>query len=107
MLDGVINSCYNCGMIKHREINILRAVQGIKTDAELARRLNLTPANFQSLLSKKSGLSQSDLIRIAEACGVRYVSAFVDENGATIAGGICDPSEIRPATTDENTTPNA
>lgn len=81
-------------MIKHREINILRAAQGIKTDAELARRLNLTPANFQSLLTKKSGLAQTDLIRIAEACGVRYVSAFIDENGNTIAGGICDPAEL-------------
>ena len=81
-------------MIKHREINILRAVQDIKTDAELARRLNLTPANFQSLLSKKSGLTQADLIRIAAACGVRYVSAFIDENGNTIAGGICNPSEL-------------
>lgn len=72
----------------------MRAVQGIKTDAELARRLNLTPANFQSLLTKKSGLAQTDLIRIAEACGVRYVSAFIDENGNTIAGGICDPAEL-------------
>lgn len=72
----------------------MRAVQGIKTDAELARRLNLTPANFQSLLSKKSGLAQADLIKIAAACGVRYVSAFIDENGNTIAGGVCDPSEL-------------
>ena len=81
-------------MIKHKEINIIRALKDIKSDAELARRLNLTPANFQSLLNKKTGLSQADLIRIADALGVRYVSAFIDENGQTLAGGVCDVSEL-------------
>ena len=81
-------------MIKHKEINIIRALKDIKSDAELARRLNLTPANFQSLLNKKTGLTQADLIRIADALGVRYVSAFIDENGQTLAGGVCDVSEL-------------
>ena len=81
-------------MIKHKEINIIRALKDIKSDAELARRLNLTPANFQSLLNKKTGLTQADLIRIVDALGVRYVSAFIDENGQTLAGGVCDVSEL-------------
>ena len=81
-------------MIKHKEINIIRELKDIKSDAELARRLNLTPANFQSLLNKKTGLTQADLIRIADALGVRYVSAFIDENGQTLAGGVCDVSEL-------------
>lgn len=81
-------------MIRQREINILKAVKDIKSDAELARRLNMTPANFQALTSKKTGLTQADLIRIADACGVIYVSAFVDSKGKTIAGGVCSIAEL-------------
>lgn len=81
-------------MIKQKEINILKAVTEIKSDAELARRLNMTPANFQALTQKKTGLTQADLIRIADACGVIYVSAFVDKKGHTIAGGACSGSDL-------------
>lgn len=81
-------------MIKQKEINILKAVTEIKSDADLARRLNMTPANFQALTQKKTGLTQADLIRIADACGVVYVSAFVDKKGHTIAGGACSVSDL-------------
>ena len=81
-------------MIKEKEINILKAVTDIKSDAELARRLKMTPANFQALMQKKTGLTQADLIRIADACGVVYVSEFVDKNGKPIAGGVCSVSEL-------------
>ena len=81
-------------MIKQKEINILKAVTEIKSDADLARRLKMTPANFQALMQKKTGLTQADLIRIADACGVVYVSAFVDKKGKTLTGGACDISEL-------------
>jgi exonuclease I len=81
-------------MIKQREINILKAMSDIRTDTELAKRLNMTPANFQALMQKKTGLTQADLIRIADACGVVYVSAFMDKKGKTLVGGVCSIAEI-------------
>ena len=92
-------------MIKQKDINIVKAIKDIKSDAELARRMNLTPANFQSLISKKTGLTQADLIRIADALGVQYVSAFIDDNGKTIAGGVCNTVELEQIQTGQRGVP--
>lgn len=81
-------------MIKRKDINIIKAIQDIKSDAEIARRMGMTPANLQALLDKKTGLTQSDLIRLADALGVRYVSAFIDADGKTLAGGVCSASDL-------------
>lgn len=56
------------------------------TAAAIAGRLGMTPQNFNSFMQKS--FTQQDLGKIAAALGVRYLSAFVDENGNIIVGGI-------------------
>ncbi len=63
------------------------------TAAAIAEKLGISPQNYNNLLDKNARLNQNDLMRIADALGVRYVSAFVDENDKTIAGGVCTPSD--------------
>lgn len=56
------------------------------TAAAIAGKLGMTPQNFNSFMQKS--FTQQDLEKIAAALGVRYLSAFVDENGNILVGGI-------------------
>lgn len=62
------------------------------TAAAIAEKFGLTRQNFNSFLQKN--FTQADLIKIADALGVYYVSAFVDNEGRTLAGGVCSVSEL-------------
>lgn len=79
-------------MISKNDIKSVIARRGLKSQ-DVAANMGLCKQNFSSLTAKQK-LTQQDLIKIAAACGVRYVSAFIDENGETIAGGVCSPSDI-------------
>lgn len=60
------------------------------TAAAIAGKLGITPQNYNNLVSKGGRLNQQDLTRIAAALGVRYMSAFVDENGNVLVGGVSE-----------------
>lgn len=79
-------------MINKNDIKAAIARRGLKSQ-DVAAKMGLCKQNFSSLTAKQK-LTQQDLIRIADALGVRYVSAFIDENGQTLAGGVCDVSEL-------------
>lgn len=65
-------------MIKREDIKKLLIDCGV-TAAELAKRLNLTPQNLNTLLNKKE-YRQGDLQKIADALGVEYISEFQQTN---------------------------
>lgn len=66
------------------------------TAAAVAEKFNLSPQAFNSFLQKN--FTQQDLIKIANALGLRYVSAFIDDNGETVIGGVCNISELEEKT---------
>lgn len=61
------------------------------TAAALANKFGMTPQNFNSFLQKS--FTQSDLIRLADALGVKYNSSFIDDDGNVLAGGVCGVDE--------------
>lgn len=64
------------------QIRVLCARANI-SNAELARRLNMSPQALSGRL-KREAFSVSDLEKIAEAVGVEYVHYFMLKNGETI-----------------------
>lgn len=74
-------------MITRKDIKLTIAIKNT-TAAAVAEKLNQTPQTFNAFLQKN--YNQQDLSKIANALGVRYVSAFIDENGNTIVGGVCN-----------------
>lgn len=65
-----------------QKINMAIAYKGI-SQAELARKVNITPANFNKRL-KVGKFSQEELERIAEALGGSYVFGFEFPDGMRI-----------------------
>ncbi len=65
-----------------QKINMAIAYKGI-SQAELARKVNITPANFNKRL-KVGKFSQEELERIAEALGGSYVFGFEFPDGTKI-----------------------
>lgn len=64
------------------KIRMARAKANI-SQAELARRLNITPQAMHSKL-KSDKFSYADLEEIAQALGAKYVSYFEFEDGTRI-----------------------
>lgn len=64
-------------MVKREDIKKLLIDCGV-TAAELAKRLDMTPQNFNTMLNKKE-YRQGDLQKIADALGVEYISEFQQE----------------------------
>lgn len=69
-------------MTVEQKINMALAYKGI-SQAELARKVNITPANFNKRL-KVGKFSQEELERIAEALGGSYVFGFEFPDGTKI-----------------------
>lgn len=67
--------------IKH-QIKVLCAHADISM-AELARRINHSPQNFNAKLKRES-FTLTDYARIAEAVNCRFVYSFVFESGANL-----------------------
>lgn len=65
-----------------QKINMAIAFKGM-SQAELARKVNITPANFNKRL-KVGKFSQEELERIAEALGGTYVFGFEFPDGTKI-----------------------
>ena len=65
-----------------QKINMAIAYKGI-SQAELARKVNITPANFNKRL-KVGKFSQEELERIAKALGGSYVFGFEFPDGTKI-----------------------
>ncbi len=61
-------------MVRREDIKKLLIDCGV-TAAELAKRLDMTPQNFNTMLNKKE-YRQGDLQKIANALGVEYISEF-------------------------------
>lgn len=64
------------------------------TAVAISERLGITPQNYNNLMDKNFRLNQQDLTRIADALGLRYVSAFINDKGETVIGGACNISEL-------------
>ena len=58
-------------------IRIACVKRGNISEAELARRVGVTPQNFHNKM-KRDNFSETDLKEIAEALGLRLDIAFVD-----------------------------
>ena len=65
-----------------QKVNMALAYKGI-SQAELARRAGMTPANFNKRL-KVGKFSSDELQKIAEALGGNYVFAFEFPDGTKI-----------------------
>lgn len=92
------------GNIKRGEIMITKkdikraTLEQNTTAVEISERLGITPQNYNNLMDKNFRLNQQDLTRIANALELRYVSAFIDNNGNIVVGGVCDISELEEKT---------
>lgn len=69
-------------MTIEQKIKMALSFAGI-SQAELARRLNTTPSNFNQKL-KRNTLTQEDFEQIAAALGCVWRSEFVFSDGTTI-----------------------
>ena len=63
------------GMVE--KIRIACVKRGNITDAELARRIGVSPQNFNHKM-KRDNFTETDLQEIAEALGLRLDIAFID-----------------------------
>ena len=72
-------------MITGDEIKAFIKYTQKKTVKEYAEKFNLSPQNFDTYLKKN--FTQKDLVKIAAALGLRYVSQMIDENGVPVIGG--------------------
>ena len=59
------------------KIRILLVKRGNISEAELARRVGVTPQNFNHKM-KRDNFTETDLREIAEALGLRLEISFVD-----------------------------
>ena len=70
------------GMVQ--SIRIAMVKRGNISEAELARRVGVTPQNFNHKM-KRDNFTETDLREIADALGLRLESSFVDpETGEKI-----------------------
>ena len=66
------------------KIRILLIKKGNISEAELARRLNVSPQNLNAKM-KRDNFTESDLIKIAEALDCSYEAVFrINDTGETI-----------------------
>ena len=65
------------------KVRILLLKSGRISEAELARRMGITPQNLHYKL-KKNNLSEKDLLSIADAMGCQVSLQFVLPNGETV-----------------------
>lgn len=66
------------------KIRILLIKRGNISEAELARRLNVSPQNLNAKM-KRDNFTESDLIKIAEALDCSYEAGFrINDTGETI-----------------------
>ncbi len=69
-------------MTVEQKIKVLIAYAHI-SQAELARRVGMSPANFGQRL-KRNGFSNEELEQIAKAVGASYEYHFITKEGAVI-----------------------
>jgi DNA-binding CsgD family transcriptional regulator len=60
-----------------KKIRILLVKQGNISEAELARRLNTTPANLHQKM-KRDNFSEKELLEIGEVLGCDVKTVFID-----------------------------
>jgi transcriptional regulator with XRE-family HTH domain len=65
----------NMGMVQ--SIRIAMVKRGNISEAELARRVGVTPQNFNHKM-KRDNFTETDLREIAEALGLRLEISFID-----------------------------
>lgn len=83
VIDASIDFVYNLHMMGGSCMSMVEAIRvacvkrGNISEAELARRVGVTPQNFNNKM-KRDNFSERDLQEIAEALGLRLEISFID-----------------------------
>lgn len=83
VIDVNIDFVYNSNMMGGSCMSMVEAIRvacvkrGNISEAELARRVGVTPQNFNNKM-KRDNFSERDLQEIAEALGLRLEISFID-----------------------------